>query len=97
MIVDACPLIAASCSVNETDFFDCLRTVMCASREWGIVPVSCRISTLRTRAFLMLSQLGCMCNGLRELHQGCPFKLFRLIGEPELATGIVNDCEDLKD
>ncbi|CAK0884357.1 unnamed protein product, partial [Prorocentrum cordatum] len=97
MIVDGCPLIAASRLLCETELFNQLQFLMSDPREWAIVPVSCRISSLRKRAFLLLSQLGCMCNVLRELHQCYPFKLFRLVGGPQLTTEIADDCEDLKD
>ncbi|CAK0855085.1 unnamed protein product, partial [Prorocentrum cordatum] len=92
---DVFTVIAASKFVLEDEFFNALKDIMTTESFWAVTPPSYRLHSLRTEAFVMLSQIGCLCHELKTLHGGYPFKMFTLLDGN--CGDILGECDDMKD
>lgn len=71
---------------DEAAFFSQLRLLLREADLWSILPLSCFTVAFRALAFRLISRAGCAIHELLAVpHQRFPFKVFRLLQEPELA------------
>ncbi|CAK0814851.1 unnamed protein product, partial [Prorocentrum cordatum] len=92
------PMVAACKQVFEGEFFQDLRALILTEGPWDIITPGLRTRDLRTLAFVMLGEIGCLCHELTVVHSMYPFKMFTLLGGGGGgAADIENDCDDMKD
>ncbi|CAK0794624.1 unnamed protein product, partial [Prorocentrum cordatum] len=90
------PMVAACRRVFEGEFRQYLKGAILTPSPWVTIVPGLRTHALRTTAFLMLSDIGCLCHEMSVLHTMYPFKMFRLL-DGDSAADIESDCEDMKD
>lgn len=71
----------------EARFFDRLRTTIMEPSVWSLVLPRCITEAANAFTFKVLSKAGCLVEQLMaSVHRGFPYRLFRLIRQPDLAT-----------
>lgn len=89
-------IVAAEC-VLEARFFEKLRAAH-DETEWSAVHPSERTESMQAMAFRMLSRAGAaVYQQLKMPHSLMPYKLFRLIKNPDTAQDILSTPECLRD
>eukprot|EP00959_Pyramimonas_sp_CCMP1952_P169903 3549610-Pyramimonas_sp.AAC.1 len=68
------PMVAACKQVFEGEFFQDLRALILTEGPWDIITPGLRTRDLRTLAFVMLGEIGCLCHELTVVHSMYPFK-----------------------
>lgn len=90
-------MLAAYTNKFEQSCLDAVRNLMLQGASWEVMPPYARTSSMLTRAFLMLSGIGCLCWQLLVAHKGYPFCMFGLLLDTEAAGRIMHDCEHRRD
>lgn len=79
-------LCVAASGRDEEKCLEQLRTLSREASMWDILPVTCFTKRFKALAFRMISRAGCAVHELIAVpHAQFPFKIFRLLVEPDLA------------
>ena len=92
-------MLAAHEATFERQCLDQVRALM-AEAPWTVLPDAARTTDLRTRAFCMLSALGCLCHEMRVRHANFPFCVFGLVREGSAeaeAQALLAKCPEMHD
>lgn len=85
----------AASGQDEVDFFKALGLLLSSTELWEVLPTRCYTAAFRSLAFRLISRAGCAIHqNLAHPHTQFPWKLFRLLKEPDLAPELceVPDC-----
>ena len=92
-------MLAAHEAIFERQCLDQVRALI-AEAPWTVLPDAARTTDLRTRAFCMLSALGCLCHEMRVRHANFPFCVFGLVREGSAeaeAQALLAMCPEMHD
>lgn len=91
-------LLAAFRGTFEQRCLDAARGLLLEGSSWAVLPEFARTSIVRTRAFIMLSSIGCHCWEMMTFHTGYPFCLFEVVVDPSAAENMdTKVCEHRMD